>query len=47
MLYPVLAVTPEVVEKFNVVPDGGFTNPTVINNAFPVGNPETEKPEAL
>jgi hypothetical protein len=47
MLYPVLAVTPDVVLNRRVVPAGGFTNPTVINSEFDTGNPETENPLAV
>jgi hypothetical protein len=47
MLYPVLAVTPDVVLNRKVVPAGGFTRPTVINNELVAGNPETENPLAV
>jgi hypothetical protein len=47
ILYPVLAVTPDVVLNRRVVPAGGFTNPTVINSEFDTGNPETENPLAV
>jgi hypothetical protein len=46
IVYPILAEIPVVVLNLNVVPDGGFTSPTVIRSVVVGLNPLMENPLA-
>jgi len=46
IVYPILAEIPVVVLNLNVVPDGGFTSPTVTRSVVVGLNPLMENPLA-